>query len=321
MKLGKKIAHVFFYHVTSPLENSTLFFYLGFAVSQLVNSKQENARFSMFHLALVGFACMTFLWLLQERFFVISARLKDPFTFPHLNERLHLRRRAQAAGAATTAASLQIPTRKEEKGLTNPTVSSHGVSPSSSPLPSELERNKTGKDVERASMVAVIAQKYFKKESQFYEKLKYTIVNDDVNASAERALVARKFKLDDTCVLIENMVKFREAEGLDKILDVELDKAKLDIVRKCMQDGFYGEDREKYPCYWSSVGMTDLATAKTEVGINFLVKYHIQLFEFNQRFYFNEFSKRNGFTVYQTTCVVSSFRVVVVCLFFSNILY
>jgi len=56
--------------------------------------------------------------------------------------------------------------------------------------------------------------------------------------------------------------------------------------------------------YWNPVGTIDVASLKEKVPLPELIKYHLQVMEFNQQVYFRQFSNKLKRTVHNCTCVL-----------------
>lgn len=297
-----KILKVVIYHATSPLENGPLFFYIAVLSGKFVTSIRGGEEW--WFQALAAVVALFTLWLVQERISIISTRMVDPLV---------------ATTKLAARPSRGVPSRKNEQRMSTKNENTKTTTPSSSLLakrsssssssasglvPTASFSSSNKKDPLKEKAIKFIADKYFVRTSPFYEKTKTTIINDDPLAAAERALVARKYKLEDTSVLIENMLAWRADNKVDSIFTLPVPPHTLRVIRTYMSDGFFGVDLEGYPLYWSRVGVTNLGKLKQEVGLEVLLHYHIQAFEYNQRVYYNEISAKSGFTVYQSTCVL-----------------
>ena len=148
-----------------------------------------------------------------------------------------------------------------------------------------------------------ILSKYFSATSS-WEKVKYLCVNNDKEDAAIRALEYSRWNFKDACALIEANLAWREKEGIDDILKSPIPKDHLDAIRISMGDGFFGEDLEGYPVYWCPAGKVDLASLKGQVPLQEIVKYHIQVMEYNQQIYLKNYSLKKKQTIHKVTCVI-----------------
>lgn len=152
--------------------------------------------------------------------------------------------------------------------------------------------------------ILTLHEKYFQINSPWWTKTRFMCVNDDGRWAAIRALDARRWRVDQASVLIENNVKWRESERIDYVFTKVVPENELRTVRVAMGDGFFGLDRTGTPIYWCPAGDVHLASLKQQVPLENIVTVHIQLMEFNQRVWFRELSEAQHRCVYQSTCVL-----------------
>ena len=130
-----------------------------------------------------------------------------------------------------------------------------------------------------------------------------TIVAGDGMAAARRALIAREWVLKDAVELIERQLAWRERERVDDVLAHPLPPPVVERIRRGLCDGFCGVDREGYPIYWARLGGLDFASLKADVGLATILRYHVQVMEFNQRVYYARLSRQANRTINRMTMI------------------
>ncbi|XVE72755.1 hypothetical protein DITRI_Ditri11bG0064100 [Diplodiscus trichospermus] len=93
-----------------------------------------------------------------------------------------------------------------------------------------------------------------------------------------RFLRARKFDLDKTIQMWEDMLNWRKEYGVDTIIqDFVYDEYKE--VQRCYPHGYHGIDKEGLPVYIERIGKIDPSKLMKVTTVERFLKYHVQGFE------------------------------------------
>ncbi|KHF98890.1 Sec14 cytosolic factor [Gossypium arboreum] len=93
-----------------------------------------------------------------------------------------------------------------------------------------------------------------------------------------RFLKARKFDLDKTIQMWEDMLNWRNENGVDTIVqDFVYDEYKE--VQQCYPHGYHGVDKQGHPVYIERIGKIDVGKLMKVTTVERFLKYHVQGFE------------------------------------------
>ncbi|XWS36567.1 hypothetical protein CRYUN_Cryun20dG0095800 [Craigia yunnanensis] len=93
-----------------------------------------------------------------------------------------------------------------------------------------------------------------------------------------RFLKARKFDLDKTIQMWEDMLNWRKEYGVDSIIqDFVYDE--YEEVQHCYPHGYHGIDKQGHPVYIERIGKIDPAKLMKATTVDRFLKYHVQGFE------------------------------------------
>jgi len=159
-------------------------------------------------------------------------------------------------------------------------------------------------DPSKAAALKVVMDRYFSVKSDVWSRSRYLCVADDPLDGARRALEYARWSVDEACSLIEANLSWRAKENIDEILKYPLSRDCVRAIRRAFKDEFSGFDVDGYPVYWCPAGRIDIASLKDVVGLEDLVKYHVQTMEFNQQVYLRQISFEKGQTIHRFTCMV-----------------
>jgi hypothetical protein len=137
-----------------------------------------------------------------------------------------------------------------------------------------------------------------------WQKSRFLCVNDNPLDGACRALEYCRWDVQEACNLIEQNLDWRNRGGIDSILYDRLPLDHVQAIRLAFGDGFYGFDLEGFPCYWCPAGMIDIASLKDRVPLDEMVRYHIQMMEFNQQVYLRRISSNSNRTLHNFTGIL-----------------
>ncbi|KAE8692147.1 Phosphatidylinositol/phosphatidylcholine transfer protein SFH9 [Hibiscus syriacus] len=91
-------------------------------------------------------------------------------------------------------------------------------------------------------------------------------------------LKARKFDLDETMQMWEDMLNWRKEYGVDTIVqDFVYDE--YEEVQQCYPHGYHGVDKQGHPVYIERIGKTDPVKLMKITTVERFLKYHVQGFE------------------------------------------
>ncbi|XP_021763462.1 phosphatidylinositol/phosphatidylcholine transfer protein SFH9-like isoform X1 [Chenopodium quinoa] len=93
-----------------------------------------------------------------------------------------------------------------------------------------------------------------------------------------RFLKARKFDLDKTIHMWEEMIKWRKENGVDTIVQ-DFYYEEFDDVQRHYPHGYHGVDKDGRPVYIERLGKIETAKLMNVTTIERFLKYHIQGFE------------------------------------------
>ncbi|KAJ8432532.1 hypothetical protein Cgig2_009296 [Carnegiea gigantea] len=93
-----------------------------------------------------------------------------------------------------------------------------------------------------------------------------------------RFLKARRFDLDKTVHMWEEMLKWRKENGVDTIIE-DFNYEEYEQVQRYYPHGYHGVDREGRPVYIEQLGMVELSKLMNVTTVDRFLKYHIQGFE------------------------------------------
>jgi hypothetical protein len=277
------------FQLTHPLENGILMFCLGLFLGNTLTD-DISIPWTPFIRASTGIVLWPLMLILQEHAakWASSGGIGgDPLLISSTNsipkqQQRHQRQRHRH--------------RQPSPITTTSILSSENIKPSSTTLPKTTSSTTTIPPLPKTTpqeqqAISIIFDRYFNpnNSSSLYHKTRLTIVRNDGMEAAYRALVARKWNIEKTSLLIDNMIKWREKEKVDDIFLKIVPDEHISQIRKCMSDGFSGQDKEGYPTYWGKLGLMNLSRLKGDVGLDSLITYHIQVAEFNQRSYYARF--------------------------------
>jgi len=157
-------------------------------------------------------------------------------------------------------------------------------------------------DAKKQAALETIRSKYFNREK--WPQSRFLCVADDVDDGAQRALDYCRWNIEDASKLIESTLAWREEEKIDEILNHKMADKDVAAIRAAFGDGFFGQDLEGYPIYWCPAGQIDIASLKDKVSLSDMLRYHIQLMEFNQQVYLRRISGESNRTIHNFTGVL-----------------
>jgi len=155
---------------------------------------------------------------------------------------------------------------------------------------------------DKEESIVKITNRYFGENPN--SRMQHFVVNDDTRSLAIRALTAQKWILDDAIALLDNMLEWRLENRVDDLLSEPLPVETLHHIRSCLFDGFYGVCNDGFPIYFCFGGRLDLAECTRLVGLEAIIKYHIQVMEYNHHVYYKKVSSMIGQTVSKVTLVL-----------------
>nr|KJB42486.1 hypothetical protein B456_007G154800 [Gossypium raimondii] len=93
-----------------------------------------------------------------------------------------------------------------------------------------------------------------------------------------RFLKARKFDLDKTIQMWEDMLNWRNENGVDTIVqDFVFDE--YEEVHQCYPHGYHGVDKQGHPVYIERIGKIDVGKLMKVTTVERFLNYHVQGFE------------------------------------------
>ncbi|GBG26101.1 Phosphatidylinositol/phosphatidylcholine transfer protein SFH2 [Hondaea fermentalgiana] len=134
--------------------------------------------------------------------------------------------------------------------------------------------------------------------------LERIIVNGDARAAAIRALVARQFDVSAARKLVDDMLQWRAENHVDEVLKYPIPEETLRKIRSCLFDGFCGVCNQGCPVYIVFGGRMDLAECKRLTSVDEIVKYHVQVMEYNMNVYYPMISRMTGRTTSRVTMLL-----------------
>ena len=286
------------YHVYNVIEQILFFFAFGTILGRFGKEMSETLELSNYMKYFLISFFVTSLWLVQERIAILGFKLKDPMTRRVISSKPNVPDSITTAvkrDDSSTLSQVSTTSREEEVVLKKPTD-----------IPAERVKLSVYErilDPKQESLVVQLIEKYFSGSN--FSKSRFLCVNDDPRSAALRALVARNWKFDQACVLIEKNLNWREKLNVDNIFLKVLPPAEVLNVRIALGDGFYGTDRRGNPIYWCPAGICKICELKTLVpNLEHLLYLHVQVMEYNQRVWFKELSQAQNRTIFQTTVVL-----------------
>jgi len=159
---------------------------------------------------------------------------------------------------------------------------------------------------EQEKMIEEVVSRFFNESAPEHVRkpLEPFVVAGDKRSAAARALQARQWRFEEAVLLLKKTSEWRRSERIDDYLEEPLLEKTVARIRSCLFDGFSGLCNNGFPIYILLGGRMDLTRAKKEVALDDIVRYHIQVMEYNLKVYYPKISKAVGQTRYKVTLLL-----------------
>mmetsp|Transcript_32531 Transcript_32531/g.51781 ORF Transcript_32531/g.51781 Transcript_32531/m.51781 type:complete len:258 (+) Transcript_32531:619-1392(+) len=129
-----------------------------------------------------------------------------------------------------------------------------------------------------------------------------TVVNGDIRETCIKMLTARQWNFENMVKMVDDMIEWRIKENIGNILYEDLGDEIRTLVRAQLNDGFCGVCRNGYPVYIMLAGEMDMGPLKPVLPQ--VVRYHIQVMEYNRKAYYKHISQTTGHSADKVTLVL-----------------